>query len=115
MLHPNNVNGVDTLVDLFLFVHAQLSGAHIDQEEQAAPIRQRQEWFLRWPKLILNVYLHDRQYLEKVVLGEIFVRMIVMKLNSMLANTMGASNQSRCWKPSSTTTECAYRPEIVDK
>ena len=33
MLHPNNVNRVDTLVDFFLFVHAQLSGAHIDEEE----------------------------------------------------------------------------------
>jgi hypothetical protein len=51
--------GCSALVDLLLLVDAELPGAAVDQEKQTA---------------------HDREDLEEVVLGEVLVRVVLVKL-----------------------------------
>lgn len=59
-----NVGVLEQSVDLLLLVYTDLTWAHVDQQEETT---------------------HDRQSLEEIVLGEIFVWVVRMKLSEVLA------------------------------
>src|SRR3954469_643871 len=70
-----SVRPPSNLVDLLLLVHAQLAGAHVDQEEQTTTGKLL-ELDLAWDW----EYIHNRQDLEEVVLGKVLVRVVGVQL-----------------------------------
>jgi hypothetical protein len=66
------------LIDLLLLVHAQLARTHVDQEKETAAVIDVRASISReehWR------YVHNRQNLEKVVLGKVLVRVVGVQLN----------------------------------
>lgn len=62
------------LIDLLLLVHAQLAGAHVDQQQKTA---------------------HDGEDLEEIVLGEVLVRMVLVKLRCPKASVTAIRAENR--------------------
>lgn len=74
------------LVDLFLLVHAELARAHVYQEEEAAA---GLLVCLCLEVVEGGVDLHDGEDLEKVVFGEVFVRVVRVQLVSQYHRSLG--------------------------
>ncbi len=68
------------LVHLLLFVHTELSWAHVDQQQEATPWRYVSEWGKRRAEMLND--LHNRQDLKEIVFSKIFVRMVRMQLGN---------------------------------
>jgi hypothetical protein len=69
-----------SLVDFFLLVDAELSRAHVDEQEETAAASISID--LRWKS---RVNIHNRQNLEKVVLGKVLVGVVGFELRELLA------------------------------